>query len=159
MFTSELQAHWLSECFLGTLALPEVESMRDTIARRHDWEKRVFPDRSEGYFLGLYVPDYIDELMEDLGCSTCREDFGQMLRPVHRRTLQGTRGRAASRQGERGASCGDVSVRSSRHRLAASSAASRPVRAWTCSPMGRPFSAWPAGRVRMGWPVTAVAQL
>ena len=58
-----------------------------------------------------------------------------------------------------GAYDGERPSASSRRRPAASRVASVPRRACTCRPMGRPSSDCPAGRVRMGWPVTAVGQL
>ena len=58
-----------------------------------------------------------------------------------------------------GANDGERPSASSRRRPAASRVASVPRRVCTCRPMGRPSSDCPAGRVRMGWPVTAVGQL
>ena len=74
MLTSEIAAHWLSEYFLGELAVPDVETMTHEIAERHEWVEALFPDREEGYYIGTYVPEYVDELMADMGRPTCRED-------------------------------------------------------------------------------------
>jgi len=70
--TSEISAHWLSECFLGNLKLPDVEKMEQEIGRLHRWASKVFPKRKEGYFVGGYVPSYVDELMKDMKLPTRR---------------------------------------------------------------------------------------
>ena len=62
------------ECFLGELAVPDVETMNNEIAERHEWVEELFPGREEGYYIGTYVPEYVDELMDDMGLPTCRED-------------------------------------------------------------------------------------
>jgi dimethylaniline monooxygenase (N-oxide forming) len=70
--TSEIAAHWLSQVFRGELALPSPGEMEREIARVHRWSERVFPRRPEGYFIGGYVSQYVDELMGDMGLSTRR---------------------------------------------------------------------------------------
>ena len=72
--TSEVAAHWLSECFLGALTLPDAVTMEREIERRHEWAGEVFPNRNEGYFVGGYVASYVDELMQDMGLPTSRRD-------------------------------------------------------------------------------------
>lgn len=74
MLTSEIAAHWLAASFLNESLLPDVETMDDEIAERHEWVEELFPGRNEGYFIGTYVPEYVDELIEDMGLPTCRED-------------------------------------------------------------------------------------
>ncbi len=74
MLTSEIGAHWCSEAFLNASVVPDVETMDHEIAQRHEWVDELFPDRTEGYFIGTYMPAYIDELVDDMGLSTCRED-------------------------------------------------------------------------------------
>jgi cation diffusion facilitator CzcD-associated flavoprotein CzcO len=74
MLTSEIAAHWLSECFLDELSLPDVATMDDAITERHEWIESLFPSREEGYYIGTYVPEYVDELVDDMGLPTCRED-------------------------------------------------------------------------------------
>jgi dimethylaniline monooxygenase (N-oxide forming) len=64
--TSEIAAHWLSQCFRGELTLPSALEMEREIARVHAWADEVFPARSEGYFVGPFVAHYIDELMRDM---------------------------------------------------------------------------------------------
>ncbi|PSQ95468.1 MAG: hypothetical protein BRD55_10555 [Bacteroidetes bacterium SW_9_63_38] len=50
MLTSEIAAHWLSECFLGALALPDVQTMNNAIAERHDWGRRSSRTAVRGIF-------------------------------------------------------------------------------------------------------------
>ncbi|TVP42134.1 MAG: NAD(P)/FAD-dependent oxidoreductase [Gemmatimonadales bacterium] len=65
--TSELGAHWLSQCFRGELDLPSSEA-RECEARGFDrWATQAFPDRPEGAFIGPYVAHYVDDLMRDMG--------------------------------------------------------------------------------------------
>jgi dimethylaniline monooxygenase (N-oxide forming) len=70
--TSEVAAHWLSQCFRGELKLPAVSGMEREIARVHAWADEVFPARSEGYFVGPFLGHYIDELMRDMRLETFR---------------------------------------------------------------------------------------
>jgi dimethylaniline monooxygenase (N-oxide forming) len=70
--TSEIAAHWLSQCFRGELTLPSALAMEREIARVHAWADEVFPARSEGYFVGPFVAHYIDELMRDIRLETRR---------------------------------------------------------------------------------------
>ena len=74
VLTSEVSAHWLSECFLGGLELPDPGSMEREIARMHEWARQVYPGRDEGYFVGGHVTSYVDELLQDLGLPTRRAD-------------------------------------------------------------------------------------
>jgi thioredoxin reductase len=70
--TSEIAAHWLSQCFRGELQLPAVSEMEREIARVHAWAADVFPARAEGYFVGPFLGHYIDELMRDMRLDTRR---------------------------------------------------------------------------------------
>jgi dimethylaniline monooxygenase (N-oxide forming) len=70
--TSEIAAHWLSQCFRGELALPGVGEMEREIDRVHGWAREVFPDRHEGFFIGPYIAHYADDLMRDMGLRTRR---------------------------------------------------------------------------------------
>jgi dimethylaniline monooxygenase (N-oxide forming) len=70
--TSEVAAHWLSQCFLRELQLPDPAAMDREIARVREWAATTFPRRSEGYFIGGYVAQYIDELLRDMGLSPRR---------------------------------------------------------------------------------------
>jgi dimethylaniline monooxygenase (N-oxide forming) len=70
--TSEIAAHWLSQCFRGELKLPAVSEMEREISRVHAWAAEVFPARPEGYFVGPFLAHYIDELMRDMRLETCR---------------------------------------------------------------------------------------
>jgi len=64
--TSEVGAHWLSQCFRGELNLPTVTDMEREIARVLDWANEVFPARSQGYFVGPYLAHYLDDLLRDM---------------------------------------------------------------------------------------------
>jgi dimethylaniline monooxygenase (N-oxide forming) len=66
-FTSEMAAHWLSQCFRGDLTLPDRDAMEREIARVHEWLGDVLPARPEGYFIGAYIAHYIDDLLRDMG--------------------------------------------------------------------------------------------
>jgi dimethylaniline monooxygenase (N-oxide forming) len=70
--TSEIAAHWLSQCFRGELKFRAVWQMEREIARVHAWAEEVFPARTEGYFIGPFVAHYIDELMRDMRLDTNR---------------------------------------------------------------------------------------
>jgi cation diffusion facilitator CzcD-associated flavoprotein CzcO len=70
--TSEIAAHWLSQCFRGELQLPAVPDMEREISRVHAWANEVFPARREGYFVGPFLAHYIDELMLDMRLETRR---------------------------------------------------------------------------------------
>jgi dimethylaniline monooxygenase (N-oxide forming) len=70
--TSEIAAHWLSQCFRGELQLPAVSDMEREIDRVHAWAADVFPARAEGYFIGPFLGHYIDELMRDMRLNTRR---------------------------------------------------------------------------------------
>jgi len=66
-FTSEIGAHWLSQCFRGELSLPTVAEMNGEIERVRCWMAETFPARDQGYFIGPYIAHYADELMRDMG--------------------------------------------------------------------------------------------
>ena len=70
--TSEVAAHWLSDCFLGRLRVPSVEAMDREISRVRRWTAEVMPARSRGFFVGPYVVPHLDELIADMGLSTVR---------------------------------------------------------------------------------------
>lgn len=70
--TSEISAHWLSQYFRNELKLPDTSEMEQEIAKVRRWTQEVFPRRNEGYFIGAYVGNYVDELMEDMGLPTRR---------------------------------------------------------------------------------------
>lgn len=82
--TSEISAHWLSQCFRGELSLPDVAEMEREIARVRQWTATTFPKRNEGYFIGGYVAQYVDELMRDMQLSTWRttNPFSEYLAPI-----------------------------------------------------------------------------
>jgi cation diffusion facilitator CzcD-associated flavoprotein CzcO len=65
--TSEVAAHWLSQCFRGELHLPSVADMEREISRVLDWANEVLPARNQGYFIGPYVAHYLDDLLRDMG--------------------------------------------------------------------------------------------
>ena len=89
--TSEIAAHWLSQCFLGELTLPDTETMEQEIARLHQWAADVFPNRKEGYFVGGYVASYVDELMQDMELPTWRKDtfFSEYVEPFYAERYKG----------------------------------------------------------------------
>lgn len=68
--TSEIAANWLARCFRGEMELPGPGDMDREIARVRAWSAKVFPNRTEGYFIGAYVAQYIDELMRDMRLPT-----------------------------------------------------------------------------------------
>src|SRR5207245_1192047 len=70
--TSEVAAHWLSDCFLGRLRPPSVEHMDREIDQVRRWAAEVMPARSRGFFVGPYVVPHLDELMCDMGLPTVR---------------------------------------------------------------------------------------
>lgn len=82
--TSEVAAHWLSQWFRGELDLPDAAEMEQEIARVRAWAAEVFPSRHEGYFIGAYVAQYVDELMRDMGLPTRRtaNPFSEYLAPL-----------------------------------------------------------------------------
>jgi dimethylaniline monooxygenase (N-oxide forming) len=65
--TSEISAHWLSQFFRGELSLPDASAMELEIDKVRQWTQKVFPRRNAGYFIGAYIGNYIDELMQDMG--------------------------------------------------------------------------------------------
>jgi dimethylaniline monooxygenase (N-oxide forming) len=71
-FTSEVSAHWLSQCFRGELTLPAVDEMQAEVSRVRAWLADVLPARPEGYMLGPYLAHHIDELVADMGLPTRR---------------------------------------------------------------------------------------
>lgn len=83
--SSEIAAHWLSHCFRGHLALPNVPEMEEHIAEVLAWLADVFPSAMEGYFIGPHLAHYIDELLQDMGLRPTRlgnplqEFFGPLL--------------------------------------------------------------------------------
>jgi hypothetical protein len=64
--TAEIGAHWLSEHFLGALALPSVQAMNEEIDRIHAWADEYLPNRGTEGFVGPYLSPYVDELMRDM---------------------------------------------------------------------------------------------
>jgi dimethylaniline monooxygenase (N-oxide forming) len=71
--TAEIGAHWLSEHFLGSLALPSVEQMNQEIDQVHAWAEEHLPMRGTEGFIGPYLSPYVDELMRDMRLPTRRE--------------------------------------------------------------------------------------
>ena len=82
--TSEVAAHWLSDCFLGRLRPPSVEHMDREIDQVRRWAAEVMPARSRGFFVGPYVVPHLDELMCDMGLPTVRSGnfIAENLLPV-----------------------------------------------------------------------------
>jgi cation diffusion facilitator CzcD-associated flavoprotein CzcO len=70
--TAEIGAHWLSEQFLGNLALPSVDDMNKEIERAHAWADLYLPNRGTEDFVGPYISHYVDDLMVDMGLETKR---------------------------------------------------------------------------------------
>lgn len=70
--TSEISAHWLSQCFRGELRLPGTAAMERNIDRVAAWTEATLPEQREGFFIGAYVAHYIDRLMRDMGLGTRR---------------------------------------------------------------------------------------
>jgi dimethylaniline monooxygenase (N-oxide forming) len=65
--TSEIAAHWLSQCFRGELPLSSPAEMEREISRVLRWASEAFPGRSDGYYIGPFVAHYLDELVGDMG--------------------------------------------------------------------------------------------
>lgn len=65
--TAEVGAHWLSQCFLKGVDLPSPAGMEQEIERVHKWAQEVMPSRREGYFVGAYMTNYINDLLDDMG--------------------------------------------------------------------------------------------
>jgi cation diffusion facilitator CzcD-associated flavoprotein CzcO len=70
--TSEVAAHWLSQCFRGELSLPSTAEMEREISRVLEWASEVVPKCREGYFVGPFVAHYVDDLMRDMGLRRAR---------------------------------------------------------------------------------------
>ncbi|MCZ6773635.1 MAG: hypothetical protein O7G83_16880, partial [Proteobacteria bacterium] len=51
---------------------PSVEDMEQEIERVHAWAAETMPSRRAGYFVGAFVPQYVDELVRDMGLPTIR---------------------------------------------------------------------------------------
>jgi len=77
--TSEIGAHWLSEHFLGSLALPSADEMNQEIDRAHAWANDKLPNRGTEGFIGLHISHYVDDLMTDMGLPVRRVNsfFGE----------------------------------------------------------------------------------
>jgi len=69
----ELGAHWLSEYFLGTLEVPSADLMNREIDRVHQWAETHLPNRGTEGFIGPFISNYADDLMEDMGLNPKRE--------------------------------------------------------------------------------------
>lgn len=82
--TSEIAAHWVSQCFRSEIELPPVWEMEREIAKVHAWANEVFPARPEGYFIGPFLTHYLDELLRDMGLNPFRTAhlFSEYLAPV-----------------------------------------------------------------------------
>ena len=72
--TAEIGVHWLSQCFLGGVSLPSAEGMEQEIDRVHAWAEETMPSRRAGYFIGAHVPQYVDEIVRDMGLPTKRTE-------------------------------------------------------------------------------------
>lgn len=72
--SSEIAAHWASECFRGALQLPSLAEMDGEIERLENWAKRRVPESGDGIFTGPYIAHYVDDLMRDMGMPTKRTD-------------------------------------------------------------------------------------
>lgn len=91
VLTSEIAAHWLSQCFLQELTLPDTVTMGQEITRHHEWAAEILPKRKEGYFVGGYTSSYVDELMQDMGLPTNRTDsfFAEYFKPFYAERYKG----------------------------------------------------------------------
>ncbi len=69
--TTEIGAHWISQHLRGELALPSGAEMDRCIEAYRDWAAERMPGKS-GFFVGLHVFDYVDELVRDMGLATVR---------------------------------------------------------------------------------------
>jgi len=89
--TSEVAAHWLSQCFRGELSLPSTAEMEREISRVLEWASEVVPKCREGYFVGPFVAHYVDDLMRDMGLPRARTGsvLTEYLAPFWPRRYQG----------------------------------------------------------------------
>ncbi|HJL18615.1 MAG TPA: NAD(P)/FAD-dependent oxidoreductase [Sandaracinaceae bacterium LLY-WYZ-13_1] len=72
--TSEVGAHWLAAHFGGQMSLPEPEVMDSRIDAVKEWAARMLPRESGGHLIAVYVVDYLDELLRDMGVPVKRLD-------------------------------------------------------------------------------------
>ncbi len=81
--TSEVAAHWLSQCFRGELALCSAADMEREISKVLRWASEAFPGRGEGYYIGPFVAHYLDDLLGDMGLPRRRTGnfFSEYLSP------------------------------------------------------------------------------
>lgn len=77
--TSEVGAHWLASHFLGRMDVPEPEVMDEDIDKVKAWAARMLPRERSGHVIAVYVVDYLDQLMTDLGLPT-RGSAGRLTR-------------------------------------------------------------------------------
>lgn len=70
--TSEISAHWLSDVFLGRVALPSAPEMEAEVERVGAWMADVFPRRPERQAIGPCIAHHIDDLLADMGRPTRR---------------------------------------------------------------------------------------
>ena len=68
-------------------ALPDPEAMERSIDRVLAWTESMFPQQSEGHFIGAHVGYYIDWVMDDMGLETKRAGnlFEEFFGPFHAR--------------------------------------------------------------------------
>jgi len=104
--TSELSAHWLADYFLGRITLPSVAEMDAEVDRVQQWTSSALFQRDEGYFIGGYIFQYLDELLEDMGLPRRRLKswFREQVAPLAPELWEsvGTERRAAARRGDDG---------------------------------------------------------
>jgi dimethylaniline monooxygenase (N-oxide forming) len=97
--SSEIAAHWLSQCFRGELSLPSVAEMESEItAMERQISSVLYPAAAttqtgpRGFFIGPYLAHYIDDLLRDMGLRTIRTsnflaEYFAPLWPSRYRTL------------------------------------------------------------------------
>jgi hypothetical protein len=64
--TSEAAANWLAAFLRGRFDVPDVTTMEAEIERVRLWAERMLPGPSNGYFIGPYIVDYVDQLLRDM---------------------------------------------------------------------------------------------
>lgn len=76
ILTSGLQATWLAGVLSGRVPLPPVRAMLDDVRAQQRWRREVMPgQRNRGSVLMLYMMQYHDQLVRDMGLQPHRKGF------------------------------------------------------------------------------------
>lgn len=88
---SEVTAHWLSAHFRGRMQLPGPEVMDEAIAKVRHWAATMLPRESGGHAVAVYLLDYLDELLRDMGVPVRRAGnwFTEHFTRIHAKHFRG----------------------------------------------------------------------